>query len=109
MSGSGRKAVDHGQLREAQNRPDPQLPAIDTAMPKKFEIHLGRAETCDDRPSFHACIFTPTYGLWLNLVERSFPELTNEQLQRGTRRSIPQLEATWRPPSATHRRASREI
>jgi hypothetical protein len=26
--------------------------------------------------------FTPTYGSWLNLVERWFAELTNQQLRR---------------------------
>jgi hypothetical protein len=34
------------------------------------------------RPRFHVH-FTPTYGSWLNLVERWFAELTTKQLRRG--------------------------
>jgi hypothetical protein len=36
--------------------------------------------------------FTPTYGSWLNLVERWFAELTMKQIRRGTFRR-PQLKA----------------
>jgi transposase len=43
------------------------------------------------RPRFHAH-FTPTYGSWLNLVERWFAELTNKQLRRGAHRSVRELE-----------------
>jgi LmbE family N-acetylglucosaminyl deacetylase len=43
-----------------------------------------------------ACHFTPTYGSWLNLVERWFAELTNKQLRRGAHRSVAQLEAAIR-------------
>ncbi len=39
------------------------------------------------RPRFHVH-FTPTYGSWLNLVERWFAELTNKQLRRGVHRSV---------------------
>jgi len=44
------------------------------------------------RPRFHVH-FTPTYGSWLNLVERWFAELANKQLRRGAYRSVPQLKA----------------
>src|SRR5439155_766538 len=44
------------------------------------------------RPRFHVH-FTPTYGSWLNLVERWFAELTMKQIRRGTFRSVPQLKA----------------
>jgi transposase len=37
--------------------------------------------------------FTPTYSSWLNLVERWFAELTSKWLQRGTHRSVAELEA----------------
>jgi hypothetical protein len=36
--------------------------------------------------------FTPTYGSWLNLVERWFAELTTKQLRRGAHRSVAELE-----------------
>lgn len=47
------------------------------------------------RPRFHAH-FTPTYGSWLNMVERWFAELTNKQIRRGTYRSVPELEKAIR-------------
>jgi len=40
------------------------------------------------RVHFH---FTPTYGSWLNLVERFFGLLTEKALKRGSHTSIPQL------------------
>lgn len=43
-------------------------------------------------PRFHLH-FTPTYGSWLNLVERWFAELTEKWLRRGTHRSTKELEA----------------
>jgi len=36
--------------------------------------------------------FTPTYGSWMNMVERWFAELTNEWLRRGTHRSTKGFE-----------------
>lgn len=44
---------------------------------------------------FH-CHFTPTYSSWLNLVERFFATLTEQQLRRGTHRSVPTLEKAIR-------------
>jgi hypothetical protein len=35
----------------------------------------------------------PTYGSWLNLVERWFAELTNKQIRRGVHRTVKDLEA----------------
>jgi len=46
-------------------------------------------------PRFH-CHFTPTYSSWLNLVERFFATLTEQQLRRGTHRSVPALEKAIR-------------
>jgi transposase len=43
------------------------------------------------RPRFHVH-FTPTYGSWLNLVERWFAELTTKQIRRGAHRSVAELE-----------------
>jgi transposase len=40
--------------------------------------------------------FTPTYGSWLNLVERWFAELTEKWLRRGTHRSTRELETAIR-------------
>ena len=40
--------------------------------------------------------FTPTYSSWLNLVERWFAELTSKWLQRGTHRSVAELERSIR-------------
>jgi hypothetical protein len=56
-------------------------------------------------PRFHPH-FSPTRSSWLNLVERWFGEPTTKKLQRGTHRSIRELNtdirnwiATW---NATH-------
>ena len=45
------------------------------------------------RFTFH---FTPTYSSWLNLVERWFGELTTKKLQRGTHRSVRELNTDIR-------------
>ncbi len=45
------------------------------------------------RFTFH---YTPTYSSWLNLVERSFAELTSKWLRRGTHRSVKELVASIR-------------
>ena len=37
--------------------------------------------------------FTPTYGSWMNLVERWFSALTTKKLQRSAHRSVKELEA----------------
>jgi transposase len=82
------------------------LDAVDAAVPRDVEVHLimdnyGTHKTAlirhwlAKRPRFHVH-FTPTYGSWLNLVERWFAELTNKQLRRGTHRSVAQLEAAIR-------------
>jgi len=75
-------------------------------VPKQLDVHLimdnyGTHKTAlirnwlAKRPRFHVH-FTPTYGSWLNLVERWFAELTNKQLRRGAHRSVAQLEAAIR-------------
>jgi transposase len=82
------------------------LDAIDAAVPTHLDVHLvmdnyGTHKTAvirnwlAKRPRFHVH-FTPTYGSWLNLVERWFAELTNKQLRRGAHRSVAQLEAAIR-------------
>lgn len=47
------------------------------------------------RPRFHVH-FTPTYGSWLNLVERWFAALTTKQIKRGVHHSVRALEAAIR-------------
>jgi transposase len=78
------------------------LDAIDAAVPTRLAVHLimdnyRRHKTalirrwCAKRPRFHVQ-FTPTYGSWLNLVERWFAGLTTKQVRRGVHRSIAELE-----------------
>jgi transposase len=82
------------------------LDAIDAQVPPSLDVHLvidnyGTHKTALiknwllKRPRFHVH-FTPTYGSWLNLVERWFAELTTKQLRRGAHRSVRDLEAAIR-------------
>ena len=79
------------------------LDTIDRQTPRRQDLHLildnyGTHKTpiiwqwLAKRPRFHVH-FTPTYGSWLNLVERWFAALTTRQLRRGAHRSVAQLEA----------------
>lgn len=79
------------------------LDRLDAAIPTARDVHVvmdnyGTHKTpvirawFANRPRFHAH-FTPTYGSWLNLVERWFAELTKKQLRRGSHRSVRALEA----------------
>ncbi|HVR28938.1 MAG TPA: IS630 family transposase [Thermoanaerobaculia bacterium] len=47
------------------------------------------------RPRYHLH-FTPTYASWISQVERLFAELTNQQIRRGSHRSVRELEAAIR-------------
>jgi transposase len=82
------------------------LDAVDAQVPRELDVHLvmdnyGTHKTpliknwLVKRPRFHVH-FTPTYGSWLNLVERWFAALTTKQLRRGAHRSVAQLEAAIR-------------
>ena len=53
------------------------------------------------RPRFHVH-FTPTYGSWLNQVERWFAMLTQRQIKRGSHRSVVELERTIKDFIAHH-------
>jgi len=88
------------------------LDAVDAAVPRHLDVHLimdnyGTHKTplirnwLAKRPRFHVH-FTPTYGSWLNLVERWFAELTNKQLRRGVHRSVAQLKTAIREFIAAH-------
>jgi transposase len=82
------------------------LDLIDSQVPADLEVHLimdnyGTHKTAlirkwlAKRPRFHVH-FTPTYGSWINLVERWFAELTNKRIRRGAFRSVKELEAAIR-------------
>lgn len=82
------------------------LDAIEANVPADLDVHLimdnyGTHKTAiikrwlAKRPRFHVH-FTPTYGSWLNLVERWFAELTNKQIRRGAHRSVVELESAIR-------------
>jgi transposase len=79
------------------------LDRIETQVPAGLEVHIivdnyGTHKTASirkwfaKRPRFHVH-FTPTYGSWINLVERWFGELTNKRIRRGVFRSVKELEA----------------
>lgn len=76
---------------------------INRQVPRHLDVHLivDNAST-HTTPAIHRWLlrhprfhlhFTPTYGSWLNLVERWFAELTEKWLRRGTHRSTKELEA----------------
>ena len=82
------------------------LVTIDREVPAELEVHvvLDNASTHKTpavkrwlaaHPRF-VLHFTPTSSSWLNLVERWFGELTTKKLQRGTHRSVRELNADIR-------------
>ena len=101
----------HQRHRSAQFREF--LDLIDAQVPRRLDVHIimdnyGTHKTplirnwFAKRPRFHVH-FTPTYGSWLNLVERWFAELTNKQLRRGVHRSVAQLKTAIREFITAHR------
>src|SRR3984893_2978380 len=82
------------------------LDGIEAHVPAGLDVHIirdnyGTHKTAmirkwfAKRPRFHVH-FTPTYGSWINLVERWFAELTNKRIRRGVFRSVKDLEAAIR-------------
>ena len=82
------------------------LDAIEEQVPAGLQVHIimdnyGTHKTAlirkwfAQRPRFHVH-YTPTYGSWINLVERWFAELTNKRIRRGVFRSVKELEAAIR-------------
>lgn len=82
------------------------LDVIEAQVPADLDVHLildnyGTHKTAiirnwlAKRPRFHVH-FTPTYGSWLNLVERWFAELTNKRIRRAAFRSVRELESAIR-------------
>jgi transposase len=88
------------------------LDTIETNVPTELDAHIildnyGTHKTAivrkwfAKRPRFHAH-FTPTYGSWINLVERWFAEITNKRIRRGVFRSVKELEAAIREYILVH-------
>jgi transposase len=82
------------------------LDVIEAQVPAGLDVHIivdnyGTHKTAiirkwfAKRPRFHIH-FTPTYGSWINLVERWFAELTNKRIRRGVFRSVKDLQAAIR-------------
>jgi len=88
------------------------LDTIEASVPTELDVHIvmdnyGTHKTAiirkwfAKRPRFHVH-FTPTYGSWMNLVERWFAEITNKRIRRGIFRSVKELEAAIREYIAIH-------
>jgi len=88
------------------------LDVIEAQVPVELDVHIivdnyGTHKSAlirkwfAKRPRFHVH-FTPTYGSWINLVERWFAELTNKRIRRGVFRSVKDLEAAIRQYIAVH-------
>src|SRR5204862_4779634 len=88
------------------------LDVIEAQVPAGLEAHLivdhyGTHKTAiirkwfAKRPRFHVH-FTPSYGSWINLVERWFAEITNKRIRRGVFRSVKELEAAIREYIEVH-------
>lgn len=97
-----------GQLRRRHRSSEFRqfLDLIEAQVPAELDVHIildnyGTHKTAlirnwfAKRPRFHLH-FTPTYGSWINLVERWFAELTNKRIRRGVFRSVKELEAAIR-------------
>jgi transposase len=108
-----------GQLRRRHRAVEFRefLDAIENQVPAGLEIHLimdnyGTHKTAlirkwlAKRPRFYVH-FTPTYGSWLNLVERWFAELTNKRIRRGVFRSVKELETAIREYIHVHNETPR--
>jgi transposase len=88
------------------------LDVIEAQVPASLDIHLimdnySTHKTATirkwfaKRPRFHVH-YTPTYGSWINLVERWFAELTNKRIRRGVFRSVKELEVAIREYIEVH-------
>lgn len=88
------------------------LDTIEANVPAELDVHIvmdnyGTHKTAivrkwfAKRPRFHVH-FTPTYGSWLNLVERWFAEITNKRIRRGIFRSVKELESAIREYIGIH-------
>ena len=76
---------------------------IDTEVPAELDVHVILDNLSTHKtPAVHEWLlrhrrfhfhFTPTYGSWMNLVERWFSALTTKKLQRSAHRSVKALAA----------------
>jgi transposase len=91
------------------------LDTIEANVPATLDVHIvldnyGTHKTTiirkwfAKRPHFHVH-FTPTYGSWINLVERWFAAITNKRIRRGIFRSVKELEAAIREYIDIHNQA----
>jgi transposase len=82
------------------------LNKIDRQVPAELDVHVILDNLATHKtpkvqewllrhPRFHFH-FTPTYGSWMNMVERWFPALTTKKLQRSAHRSEKELTADIR-------------
>ena len=79
------------------------LGLIDRNVPADLDVHIILDNLSTDKTPkvqnwllrhrrFHLH-FTPTYGSWMNMVERWFSALTTKKLQRSAHRSVKELAA----------------
>ena len=79
------------------------LNKVNRAVPAELDVHviLDNLQT-HKTPAVHKWLlrhrrfhlhFTPTYGSWMNMVERWFSALTTKKLQRSAHRSVKELAA----------------
>jgi transposase len=84
------------------------LNKVDRAVPAELDVHVILDNlSAHKSPTVHKWLlrhrrfhlhFTPTYGSWMNLVERWFSALTTKKLQRSAHRNVKELAAditTW--------------
>lgn len=79
------------------------LDQIDTEVPDDLDVHVILDNLATHKtPAVHDWLlrhrrfhfhFTPTYGSWMNLVERWFSALTTKKLQRSAHRDVKALAA----------------
>jgi len=79
------------------------LNKVDRNVPKDLDVHVILDNLAAHKtPTVHKWLlrhkrfhlhFTPTYGSWMNLVERWFSALTTKRLQRSAHRSVKELAA----------------
>ena len=91
------------------------LRQIDVATPKNKELHLIADNYATHKhPKVRAWLakhprfnmhFTPTSASWLNMVERFFRDLSEQQLVRGVFHNVPELIHTIDKYIAQHNRA----
>jgi transposase len=93
------------------------LKLIDRNTPKALDLHIicdnyrthKHAEVqkwLEKHPRFHIH-FTPTGSSWLNMVERYFRDITENQIRRGVFRSVGELEHTIQAAIVQHNKAPR--